>query len=221
MDTQSLPYEIHITVTPSVAEQTSDVEHFKGVCTSLNVKPIILDLELQSGKIQKDVMTSSKHHGTDETVFQEVERIAKGLEEHNYQVVRKKIETVPWHPRSPKKKDGVVQMPPGCYFEAHIPVIVLPFHIPVLRDCASILSEDPRYKIHISSNVFSKQIDGTVTIMLTYRTATECQEDFEYYVMYISQRISVDSSPWKVEKVIKEFSIYDTNISHDANWLKK
>lgn len=49
----------------------------------------------------KDVMTSSKHFGDNRSAYEEANRIANKLTSFGYKVVRKKIETVPWHPAAP------------------------------------------------------------------------------------------------------------------------
>jgi tetrahydromethanopterin S-methyltransferase subunit B len=60
-----IAFEIHITV--DVSEDFSRVDKFREDCVKIEVKPIVLDLEMKEGSI-KDIMTSSKHFGDNRSV---------------------------------------------------------------------------------------------------------------------------------------------------------
>ena len=99
-----LPFEIHITVDgcemrdPIFFDRKKfDIDQFKVACNKIGVKPIVLDLEANS-TIIKDHMTSSKHFGDNKSAYLESQRIFEELEKFGFDVVRTKIETVPWHP---------------------------------------------------------------------------------------------------------------------------
>lgn len=89
-----LPYEIHVTVDTSENFFECDIDGFKSKCQEIDVKPIVLDLEMKEGTL-KDIMTSSKHFGDNRTAYEEANRIANKLTSFGYKVVRNKIETVP------------------------------------------------------------------------------------------------------------------------------
>lgn len=209
-----LPFEIHITV--SVDEEEEEkidlefIERFKKSCEELGVKPISLDLENKLGERIKDVMTSSKFYGDNRTVYEEVERITVGLQCSKFKVVRKKVETVPWHPGAPSKKDD--KMPNNCYFEAHI---------------GCIISEDEKEKLselvkghnaHLSKNAFKNIEDGKFVNMVTLRNYNCNSDFFEKEVVFL--KCELEKHGFQLEKIITEFCIYDTKISHDYLWLK-
>lgn len=206
-----IPFEIHITVN-ATGHKTIDM--FKHACHHAGVKPIIIDLENNGHYIKSDVMTSSKHFGTNSSAYREMEGIVRDLQDHNFEVVRKKIETVPWHPAAPRSLQHD-QMPTNCYFEAHIPVTLPATHRSKLADA---LRHDK--EVHISSNPFKKHEDGKETIMLTYRTYEGTLGMFEGKVDRIVHHLTIHSvESWSIGKPMKEFSIYDTKVSHDAQWL--
>jgi len=205
---EKIPFEIHVTV------KAADMDMFKTVCKNLNVKPIILDLQTKNKTTIKDVMTSSVHIGTNRSAYEEMARISHGLTMEGYDVVREKIETVPWHPAAPSALNDAIEMPRGCYFETHIGV--------------NIPNEDRKEDLevitdildaHMSRNAFKVHDDGSWMQMVTMRTYEGTHEDFELRANLLYNLIKAEG--FDVEKRITEFSIYDTKVSHDAEWLKK
>jgi len=207
-----IPFEIHITV--KLTE--SDHETFAGLCYELGVKPVFIENHLRDG-VAMDVLTASKHYGTNRSAYEEAMRLKKALEK-SYQIVRVKIETVPWHPASPKSYD--TKMPENCYFEAHIPVRFR--NIPETYRHLRALVEKNSAKL--SQDISKRHDDGTETLIITYRTELLHQEAFESWTEILTRAVASEHSDltvFYVGKPHKEFSVYDTNLSHDAKWLKE
>ena len=219
-----LPYEIHVTVDTSENFFECDIDGFKSKCQEIDVKPIVLDLEMKEGTL-KDVMTSSKHFGDNRTAYEEANRIANKLTSFGYKVVRNKIETVPWHPAAPTFKTGE-PIPNGCYFESHIGVVISPDEKESLQEFVQGLNdrctEAGRIEIggtcKLSQNFFKKSKDGSKFVnMLTYRDNMTCRKDFEHGVEAI--KWSLDKCGFEFEKVEVEYALYDTNVNHDSKWI--
>lgn len=219
-----LPYEIHVTVDTSENFFECDIDGFKSKCQEIDVKPIVLDLEMKEGTL-KDIMTSSKHFGDNRTAYEEANRIANKLTSFGYKVVRNKIETVPWHPAAPTFKTGE-PIPNGCYFESHIGVVISPDEKESLQEFVQGLNdrctEAGRIEIggtcKLSQNFFKKSKDGSKFVnMLTYRDNMTCREDFEHGVEAI--KWSLDKCGFEFEKVEVEYALYDTNVNHDSKWI--
>ena len=219
-----LPYEIHVTVDTSENFFECDIDGFKSKCQEIDVKPIVLDLEMKEGTL-KDIMTSSKHFGDNRTAYEEANRIANKLTSFGYKVVRNKIETVPWHPAAPTFKTGE-PIPNGCYFESHIGVVISPDEKGALQEFVQGLNdrctEAGRIEIggtcKLSQNFFKKSKDGSKFVnMLTYRDNMTCREDFEHGVEAI--KWSLDKCGFEFEKVEVEYALYDTNVNHDSKWI--
>jgi len=207
----TMPYEIHITVN---AEEGINIEDFKLHCIALGVKPILLDLQNQNGKsVMDDVMTSSKVFGNNGEAFDELSRISFGLREFGYNVIREKIEASYWHQKAPFKEDDDSKMPEGCYFECHFNVTCTDDKLKTLGNLAT------NYNCHLSKNKFKSFEDGSYTIMMTFRSYDLMYEDFENSIEWIKKQLKVYN--FDVEKEVVEFSIYDTNNSHDNKWLGK
>ena len=227
-----LPFEIHITVDlEKLLETNFTIDNFREDCKSIEVKPIVLDLEMKEGSI-KDVMTSSKHFGDNRSAYEEANRIANELTSFGYKVVRKKIETVPWHPAAPTFNTGE-PIPNGCYFESHIGVVISPEEKPYLEGLVEELnagffspsrgfSRPSKIELggtcKLSQNFFKKSKDGSKFVnMLTYRDSMTCKEDFERDVELIKFLLNEDK--FGFEKVEVEYALYDTNVNHDAKWI--
>jgi hypothetical protein len=180
----------------------------------------------------KDVMTSSKHFGDNRSAYEEANRIANKLSSFGYKVVRKKIETVPWHPAAPTLNTGE-PIPNGCYFESHIGVTITPEEKPYLEGFVEELNEgffapsrgfsrpsqiELGGTCKLSQNFFKKSKDGSKFVnILTYRDSMTCKDDFERDVELIKFLLNEDK--FGFEKVEVEYALYDSNVNHDAKWI--
>lgn len=210
-----IPYETHITV-----KRPKKIGTFIGACQSASldfqnkIKPIVLDLQNGGGKsVMKDVMTSSKHIGDNKSAYEDAKRMEHYLKVKGFEVLRVKIETVPWHPAAPTKSDIDPQMPKDCYFEAHVGVMMDGTEAQNSKLEKSLKNHD----VHLSKNFFKKNDDGSFTLMITYRSYDDVYEDFMDELENIKSTLT--RNKFEYEKVITEFSIYDTKISHDFLWL--
>jgi len=201
-----VPYEIHVTV-----DVGARLDHFKEACAEAKVKPILLDLHLQGGGSMKDLMTSSVFMGNNRMAFDEMRRISTHLASRGFDVLREKIETIPWHPAAPSRTHQNPHMPPNCYFECHFNVLCTEEREAALDVVAK------RHSAHKSRNAFKRYDNGTYTIMVTYRDYKMLYEDFRAGVDALKAALMTDG--FQVEKEIVEFSVYDTKVSHDAAWL--
>ena len=221
-----LPFEIHITVDGDKSKRENfhfDIDEFKEDCSLVGVKPILIDLEINDGSIMKDVMTSSKFFGDNRTAYEESERIVKELKDRGYNVVRNKIESVPWHPAAPVISTGN-EIPNGCYFESHIGVTINPDQKEDLETfIRSTLTNGHLIELSgtakLSQNFFKKSNDGSRFVnMLTYRSNMCGRPLFEAEVKGIQHLLKEEG--FYFEKVEVEYAVYDTNVTHDSKWIK-
>lgn len=202
------PYELHLTV-----EKVDNLDDFRKACADLEVKPVLLDLQTHSSAVIRDAMTSSVFFGRNSDALTKLESIAWGLTQAGFNVVRKKIETVPWHPAAPSRTHANPVMPKDCYFECHLAIKTLD----TFDRRAALKELALKLGCHLSQNVFKRHEDGTVTIMATYRTYQGVYEDVLDTVKEIAQALG--AAGFQVHKEIVEFSLYDTKVHHDAAWL--
>jgi NTP pyrophosphatase (non-canonical NTP hydrolase) len=227
-----LPFEIHVTVDMErIIDGDGDstngkklfIKDFKNQCLSIGVKPIVIDLEINDGSVIKDIMTSSKHFGDNRSAYEESERIVKELRHRGYNVVRNKIESVPWHPAAPVISRGEA-IPNGCYFESHIGVTIYPEQKEDLQTfIRSTLTNGHLIELSgttkLSQNFFKKSNDGSKFVnMLTYRSNMCGRPKFTLEVEGIKHLLKEEG--FDFEKVELEYAVYDTNVTHDAKWIK-
>lgn len=213
IDPNKIPFEIHVTVKPK-EHLSFPADHFSYVCEEIGVKPVLLHLQNTDGtELMDDVMTSSAHVGSNFSAYDEMERIAHALEMRGYEVLRKKIETVPWHPMAPQDIEDGLDMPKNCYFETHIGCIIKNEED---AELVSLIAKQER--AHLSKNIFKKYEDGSYKQMVTLRFYEGDYTGFKYFAQQLYDRlllIGVVSDRLQIE-----FSIYDTKESHDNSWLK-
>jgi len=210
-----LPYEIHLTVElPDKKEEIEQyIEEFKIACAKAGVKPIMLDLQNNDISVMKDLMTSSKHYGDNSSVYKEVQRIKYVLSGDGFIAVRQKIESVPWHPGSPRKVGD--KMPDGCYFESHL-AIEMDGSQRKENQLRNLIS----YKGgHLSKNIFKKITEGKYIQMVTFREYDTYKNAFEENIKNTISQFK--SNGFEIPKHEVEFCIYDTKNNHDYLWLKK
>lgn len=210
---KTLPYEFHVTVDAI----NTNTEKFTKVCCDIGTKAIVLDLGINNGSALSDYMTSSKRqYETDDEAFAELYRLADGLAGAGFVVIRRKIETAPWHSAAPQV-DGDT-MPDGSYFESHLAIGIAPNQIEQLRN--GIVDTTDRLPLHLSRNVFKKINDGKVVIMSTLRDYDVHRNAFETKVADSQERIR-ELGFSLIKPPIIEFALYDSNTHQDDKWMQR
>lgn len=198
-DLQNLDFEIHITV-----REASSLEAFQQACAELQVKPIILDLYGESAAL-KDVMTSSVFRGSTKQVVDHTKALAHRLREMGFDVLREKIETVPWHPAAMVKP-----VHSSAYFEAHFAFKT--------DDVDDLRRFSKARNIHLSRNTMKKGCDsvmmGTYRVDASLTTSNRFQDEVDS--ICIDSMLTGHSI---TKKPHTEYSLYDTNEQHDGQWL--
>jgi hypothetical protein len=205
--------------------KNANLEEFRQVCHALDVKPIILALQVGEEELQ-DVMTSSHHFGDNSSAYEEMKRVSEGLDRAGFQVVREKIETVPWHPGAPSEKHEDPVMPKDCYFETHIGVfirdeyscpngVIHRYQVPSVKRIAD------DHKAHLSRNAFKKVDNGPNNSghiqMVTLRHYEGTYEHFKEKAEEL--RSAIENNNFLIDNMITEFSVYDTRVTHDLEWI--
>jgi hypothetical protein len=211
-----IPYEIHITV-----NKNSDFEKFKLACEKLGVKALAIDLYSKSGEIILDeVMTSCKFIGDNQTAYKKLCDTTNGLIAHGFHIIRQKIETVPWHPAAPSANNSIRDMR-NKYFESHIELMCSEKNLAEIQK----FFEEGKEDLHISINTAKPaETDGTRPVLVTYRDYNGVYEAFREHTKTLYDLLSMRASLYgwhSVQKPVIEFSLYDTNITHDDSWIKE
>jgi hypothetical protein len=190
-------FEIHITV------NTQNIDKFKTDCNSIGVKPIVIDLQDNNeNSIMMDVMTSSKHRCPNYKLISSY--LKNKLINLNYDIKRVKVEVNPFY-------YNIKNVTGELYYESHVRVIANNYN----KDNLKVICKNNGY--HLSKNVFKKIDDDNFYIMSTIRCYNT---DLETFKNKIDNFIS-EINGFNYDKIEIECCIYDTNINHDSDWLKK
>jgi len=192
--------EHHLTV------QNCTVQSFTNICESLDVKPILIDLQIKS-ETPTQLMTTSTYKGNLFQIWEENERIYQGLISNGLEVSRRKIEIAPFHPIVPADHPCTDPM----YFEAHIKVST---HKDRLQELRRVSKE---YFAHTSRNAFKCEQDDCI-YMVTFRLYRTSLNQFKNMLSILIQVLEGYKFDI-VEQPDVEFAIYDTNSELDKEWL--
>jgi hypothetical protein len=207
-----LPYEIHVTIDSMVHSVPGLLHEFKTICQNNNLKSIIIELEKNGETLMSDVMTSSVHYGDNNSAINAANEIANHFKINGYDVLRVKIETVPWHPAAPSVNDVNFSMPENGYFESHLRIVTTKQMKPILEKIAK------QFNAHLSRNFFKKLNDNEYIIMMTLRDYKSASEVFIGKVNKLKEVLT--NAAFAVDKTEIEFAVYDSNVDHDLEWIR-
>jgi hypothetical protein len=191
VDTNKIVYQIHVTVDPS----TNPFE-FKQICWELKVKPVMV-FNRGAGH---DLITSSI---VEDNPYDAMLDIAKKLEEKGFNVVRQKIETVPWNPKIEGMKTH------NSYYEAHFTVKTVD-----ITDAEEVGFIAEQHGAKLSFNAQHKYT--------TYVTLRDREADRDtFYKKFQALLKNLLDFQFEVSKVITEFAVFDSNPDHDMVWMTK
>lgn len=204
---ETIPFEYHCTF----AESNFSYDDLKIICAKYGAKFIELELELQDKSIVYEYMTSSIYYGKNSDAIQMCEDLATNLEKEGLIVIRKKVETVAWHPQAPQAYPTELK---AGYFEAHIEIPIIkdnmPFYYVGLKRCSQ------EFNAVFSRNV-AKQSDEHYIQMATIREYRTNRTAFEKKVNeYIDE---LNKMKLNVSVPLLEYCLYDTNPELDNKWI--
>jgi hypothetical protein len=214
---RTLPFELHVTVA------NAEIGLFVETCKQLGVKPLLIvaQYEAKEDTSLNDLQTSSIVKGDWSHVCNELTRIRQGFEKAGITVIREKVETSPSHPDVPRAEQRkAALMPLGCYFETHIPIVLQYTDDHVYR-YDELLALAKRYGAHLSRNAFKYDAADKI-FMITLRDYSMTYEAFEWLKYKLEDELFANDFQDNLNSgATIEFVVYDSNVSHDDQWLRK
>lgn len=215
-----IPFEIHITVNSGVLNHEEVLFMFRAFCRNNDMK--CLDIEPYHvlrgyDPFKSDVMCSKVVFGTQQEAMKVMTKLVADLgvsTDNQVQVVRQKIETVPWHPivKQLETEGKPVGGEPGVYLESHIE-IVTPGAEDILRQSIDLgfkQDGEERFALFMSKNT-AKQ---NAPLILTYRHSGVTKANYDENLKTLQYHLKEDLN-LTLLKTITELSIFDTAPNHD------
>lgn len=200
-------FETHITVEPLDA---AGRERFRIVCTSLGLKPVLI--ELSRGSVPIQPMTASVAPGNLEDIRKQASRDADALQAAGFTVVRVKVEASPYNADIPQTRGAANYLPANFYFEYHARL-----QMPGFESLALITPVCEAHGAHLSRNAFKELPDGTYERFVTQRAYSvglqEAQESFHRL------REALERAGVPILKEVTEYCVFDSNDLIDEAWL--
>lgn len=233
---ENIPFEIHVTIKDPLPfgylseEESKELvipkwrqKQFEKICNELGVKCLTLELMNTKGGSRFDFQTSSFHKGTNRTAYETMKVISDTLTSRHFEVVREKIETVPWHPAAPQSSND--KMPADCYFETHFEVVVDALNFD--KYCETVLpvkeigGRGNDYCVLFSSNKSKMHsIPNKIKTLVTVRTYKLNYQEFEPICGKAEKLLNIVALGAQTVNRINEFSVFDSNVSNDDSWVK-
>lgn len=196
-------FECHITVDINI-DQT---EVFRSDCHALGGTPIVIELEQEAHGRQP--MIAKFIDGKDSDAYQQIADLYNSLGKR-YEVTRLKVEAGIDNEGVPQSDELAKRLPETCYFEHHVRM-----NLPQGADILLLKALLQGFNAHLSNNAFAKSENGQQRFA-TQRFRELGKEnaviELEKLLAFISHRKIF------VDKVTREFNIYDSNKDMDAGW---
>jgi inosine/xanthosine triphosphate pyrophosphatase family protein len=203
-------FEAHITV---ALPSSGELGAFRAACAELGVKCITI--ELPQGDTPVQPMTGSFHRGELLDVQEEVFALARGLVLRGFEVTRTKIEA---HGRllgTPETDEDARKAPSTSYFEYHIKLA-----LPAAADLAELGARCAALGARLSRNAHKAAgADGLVERFVTLRAEGVGRLTAE--ARYAALSAEIDRAGHVVRNRIREYTVFDTNVTLDRGWIDR
>ena len=199
-------YECHITVC-SDSEQT--LKRFEAFCLQFDLKPLIIMLD--SGHTPRHPMLSKVYHDKPEIAWKKIQKVIADLNSEGFQVDRLKLEAGFLNLNIPELDSEMKDLTEMHYFEFHVKL-----ELPIDFDVQSLRKQVKQFQGHLSANSLWKN-DKVQYHFITQRIKNlgkvNAEKQLNQLLTFLSQK------ELKLVKTVREFNIYDSNLSLDSGWF--
>ncbi|MFF9403416.1 hypothetical protein [Streptomyces sp. NPDC014744] len=199
-------FETHLTVRLNDEEEPSLARWAE--CNGLKYSRIVLD----RGKTPDQPMLTISGRGTLALQRAVAGRHVEQLRCEGFEVTRVKIEAAPWNQDVPRTAWEAVQLPPQCYFEHHVKLVLAD-----VGQVAAVRSLCELQAAHVSRNARRPLSGGrherfvTQRCRLVGRPAARARLD--------ALLVSLADAGFVAAEVEEEFVVHDDNLVMDAGWI--
>jgi hypothetical protein len=208
-------FECHIFCAP--LNPSAEIKaRFVEACEKVGVKALCLGLDYE-GQGVIDVLQSTKYYelNNSKTAVERLVQDGLALSTH-FEIIRLKLEAMAWNPGVPITNEQSHALPEGNYFEYH-----LKLDAPVslendeqLKQLARQLTQELGVRVPFSCNNMGDKNQR----FLNARTYGIGASESAAIVAQITEALLTKG--FKVQKIIQEFIVFDTNKELDRGWLE-
>ena len=199
-------YECHITVDLTCDSQFAD---FQEKCNELGAKALII--QLPTGNMQTQPMLSQYYQGDAQLVCQKIDQLYQSIAQ-DFTVVRLKVEADVDNQNIPQTDQAAQALPKACYFEHHVKM-----QLPKTLALQPLAAELSQYSGYLSRSALSSDIEGGL-FELRFVTQRFRLGDKAAYQHLKALLNFLQTEKITVIKTIREFTIFDSNLSVDSGW---
>jgi hypothetical protein len=197
-------FEVHLTLEPCEARRPA-LQEF---CVQRSWK--LLHIELSRGAHPSQPMVTYRTKGQQHRVLDQARRTAEKLGNAGFQVVRVKLEAIPFALGVPQSDDDPHQ--PGGYFEHHVKLLMDGPDAP-----RKLLEIVERRGAHLSRNVFKHREDRWHERFVTLRNSGVGYQSARAELNELLEDLRQAGYVWL--RAESEYCMFDSNMDLDLGWL--
>ena len=210
LKTYSGIFECHITVALP-PNQPEKLLLFENICKNLGGKAIII--QLTNGITPTHPMIGKILKGDADAVLSQILALIDGLSRY-FSIIRLKIEAGISNNNLPVTTKDAELLPSSCYFEYHLKML-----LDKAYDLKQLRALFLPYHGYVSKNTLKKDNNNNShweSRFVTQRFRLSKMEAEEHLSELL---VFVNTQNIKIQKVIREFNIFDSNSDLDAGWI--
>lgn len=195
-------YEVHL-----IVSESNEINLFGFILNlrdELLIRPRPTCAKAFYGDYPTQPMLTFKMHGDKEQVFEKVSEITNDMARSNIPVIRTKIEALQTNDDVPQK----IEIGSNGYYEFH-------FKIPIkcTAEYNTLVDICTPHGAHFFINPYNKTMDKPIGTLRNYVSIEDLENKYNRLCDVIG------SAGFRIESTEKEYSIYDSDVNFDKNWL--
>ncbi|MEU1312100.1 hypothetical protein ABZ419_24820 [Streptomyces cinnamoneus] len=197
-------FEAHITVPAGDAQVA---ERYAAACGA-KFTHILLD----RGRTPSQPMVTLRSSGALPDIREAVDGVVRGLQDAGAEVVRVKVEAVPWAVGVPESDEAAAALGESYYFEHHLKLL-----LPPGADLAALARLVSAHTAHLSRNARRVRADGRAERFVTQRCRAVGRRTAG--VRLDALMAAVEDGGHDIISAEREFVVHDSDGSLDAGWI--
>jgi hypothetical protein len=204
-------FETHLTLTPSRLSDDGDDRDDAVRLWATRHEMKYTRILLEHGRTPDQPMLTYRGKGTLTAQRSQARTWVERLHRDGLSVTRVKIEASPWNDDVPQSAQEAAALPPGCYFEHHVKLVLAgTAEVEAVRELSA------RHDGHLSRNARRVLSDGRHERFVTQRRRGVGRPEARQGLDALLNELAAAGHP--AVEVEEEFVVHDDNPGVDAGW---